>query len=179
MPTRIVCISSGDFPGFLTSTMATISVRLRRVLCAAFILASLYVSGFSFLDFFVTILGLFFELLRQLRRWIFPAHDPIEFSGWAGSSLTNLNIGGYNKSNINPESTLRVKISDTENNALTVSVHAIGLRGQTEAIWLPSSNVQTLQSRIDSLTPKIWLPANACTMLEEVFGLIWNYTLEF
>jgi hypothetical protein len=74
---------------------------------------------------------------------------------------------------------LHVKILDTENNTLTIGVHAISLRGQIEAIWLPSSKDQILQLRVDSLTLEIWLPVDACTMFEEVFGLIWNSTLEY
>ena len=86
-----------------------------------------------------------------------------------------LTLGGYDLSRFTPND-ISFKFAPDISRDLVVGLQSITFSDLTRtAINLLPNGILTF---IDSTVPHIWLPQEACTLFEDIFGLTYNHTLD-
>lgn len=91
----------------------------------------------------------------------------------------SLILGGYDASRFRPESSLNFGLNE-HSHPLSVEIASISFegrpRGKTE--WHDNNSLFPLPAALESATPYLWLPENACKTFEEYFDLEWDENLK-
>ena len=88
----------------------------------------------------------------------------------------SLVLGGYDASRLTSNN-LSFSFASDDSRSLTVGLQSITVSNTLEGVIAPlESGIYAL---IDSMTSQIWLPIQACDVLERAFGLIYDSTTDF
>lgn len=90
----------------------------------------------------------------------------------AGQATATLTFGGFDSSKFESANGISIPMNQTYN-TLPVGLKAIHMNNAADASLLPNE----IQAMVETTTPHIWLPLEACSLFEKAFGIVYNSTV--